>query len=115
MTRFISELLDLSHTQWTFRNITLHSATNGVLANSRREQLAKEIYKLQHMDPKDIPEESQFLLEFDMEQEYWLAAIKTARLAGLQRIMGGRDKEAPQHENEHFTNHSQSNNFLANE
>jgi hypothetical protein len=65
-----------------------------VLANSRREQLAKEIYKLQHMDPKDIPEESQFLLEFDMEQEYWLAAIKAARLAGLQRIMGGRSTAA---------------------
>ncbi len=55
------------------------------------------------MDPKDIPEESQFLLEFDMEglqeghierQEYWLAAIKAARLAGLQRIMGGRSTAA---------------------
>jgi hypothetical protein len=58
VTRFISELLDISHTQWSFRNIPLHSATNGMLANSRWEQLAEEIYKLQHMNPKDILEES---------------------------------------------------------
>jgi hypothetical protein len=95
---FISKILAISHTQWIFRNITLHDQQHGHLALLRRDQLIEEIEKLQAMDPEDVPPESAFLLEFDIDsltsadinkQEQWIMAMQAARKAGV-RCQGRR-------------------------
>ena len=49
---------------------------------------------LQNLDPRDVPPESQFLLEFDIDdlaegdvnrQEQWIRAMQAARVAGMRR------------------------------
>jgi hypothetical protein len=64
----------------------------------RREELAEEIECLHSMDPSDIPEESKFLLDFDIDdlaecdianQEHWIIAMRAARTAGV-RAQGRR-------------------------
>jgi hypothetical protein len=93
VTRFIREILTISHTQWLFRNITLHDKKQGYLIATRREKLIEEIEILHDTPTEAIPPESQFLLDCDIEelrradsshQEHWLAAIKAARRAGLR-------------------------------
>lgn len=91
---FISKLLKISHTQWIFRNMTLHDRKYGHLARIRREELAQEIEHLHALDPDMIPEESKFLLDFDPDdlaegdisnQEHWIIAVKAARVAGMRK------------------------------
>ena len=93
VTRFIREILTISHTQWLFRNITLHDKKRGFLIATRREKLIEEIEILHDTPAEAIPPESQFLLDCDIDelrradsshQEHWLAAIKAARHAGLR-------------------------------
>jgi hypothetical protein len=91
--RFISELLVISHTQWLFRNITLHDKRQGYIATTRRKELIAEIEKLHNTPIEDIPPESKFLLDCDLDelkasdndyQEHWIDAILAARRAGLR-------------------------------
>lgn len=90
---FISELLQISHTQWLFRNITLHDKRQGHLATTRKKELLAEIEKLHKTPIDDIPPESKFLLDCDLDdlkaadndhQEQWIDAILAARKAGLR-------------------------------
>jgi hypothetical protein len=90
---FISELLVISHTQWLFRNITLHDKRQGYIATTRRKELLTEIEKLHNTPIEDIPPESRFLLDCDLDelkasdndyQEHWIDAILAARRAGLR-------------------------------
>ena len=66
------------------------------MARLRRDELADEMARLQNLDPRDIPEESKFLLEFDIDdlaegdihrQEQWILAMQAARVAGM-RVRG---------------------------
>lgn len=91
--QFISRLLKISHTQWIFRNISLHDNQQGHLARLRRADLEKELTRLHALDPRDVPEESQFLLDFDIDdlaegdinrQEQWILAMQAARIAGMK-------------------------------
>jgi hypothetical protein len=90
---FITRLLKISHTQWIFRNLTLHDRNLGHLAQLRREELASELERLHSLDPDDVPRESQFLLDFDIDdlaegdvfrQEQWIIAMRAARRAGMR-------------------------------
>ncbi len=90
---FISELLNISHTQWLFRNITLHDKRQGFIAATRKKELLAEIEKLHNTPIDDIPSESKFLLDCDLDelkaadndyQEQWVEAILAARKAGLR-------------------------------
>jgi hypothetical protein len=93
---FIYKLIKISHTQWIFRNLTLHDRQHGHLANLRREQLAEEMELLHSMVPDEVPAESRFLLDFDPDdlaegdisrQEHWILAMRAARIAGM-RVQG---------------------------
>jgi len=93
MNKFIANLLNISHTQWLFRNVTLHDKIHGFLVSARRQDFIKTIEKLHDLPPSDIPKESQFLLDCDIEelrsadpayQEHWIAALQAARTAGLR-------------------------------
>jgi len=91
MKHFISHVLHLSHSQWIFRNITLHDSIRGTLRLQDRKEVLEEVEKFLETDPEDVPAESRFLLEFDFDslyrssfelQTYWVRAIKAARRAG---------------------------------
>jgi len=65
MKHFISHLLCISHSQWIFRNTTLHNKLRGTLRLRERMDVLQEVEKYMDTDPKAIPADSKFLLEFD--------------------------------------------------
>jgi hypothetical protein len=90
---FISKLLQISHTQWIFWNLTFHDRQQGHLAMLRREELEEEMERLHSLDPAEVPEDSRFLLDFDPDdlakgdisnQEHWILAMRAARIAGMR-------------------------------
>jgi hypothetical protein len=91
MKAFISHLLQISHSQWIFRNYTLHDKQRGYLCLRLRLKVLREIHKLLETPPSEVPPESQYLLELDHstmykasyeEQAYWVLALKATRRAG---------------------------------
>jgi hypothetical protein len=87
MKGFITRLLHISHSQWLFRNFTLHDRVHGYRSLKDRAEVALCIEVLCHTDPNRIPEHSRFLLEIDTErlaksdfdtQSYWVAAMEAA-------------------------------------
>ena len=89
---FISKILHITHSQWIFRNFMLHGKTNGLLRLQEQEAILLHIEELSTSNKNDLPEESRFLLEFDLEQLrnadydtqcYWTAAVSAARQASL--------------------------------
>ncbi len=91
MKHFIGKLLQISHLQWLYRNLTLHDKKRGYLRLQRRKEILKEVDHLLDMNTDDIPKESQYLLELDFtplysasfeKQSYWVLSMKAARRAG---------------------------------
>ena len=62
---FLGRILQLSHSQWIFRNITLHDRSRGILKLQRRREILLEVDRLMEVDTTELPQESQFLLEMD--------------------------------------------------
>jgi len=98
MKAFISHLLQISHSQWIFRNYTLHDKQRGYLRLRARTEVLREIHTLLETPPSEVPPESLYLLELDHSalykasyetQAYWVLALKAARRAG-RRTAGGR-------------------------
>ena len=96
MRHFISHILHLSHSQWIFRNVTLHDSISGTLRLRKRVDVLREVESLLETDPLAVPPESKFLLEFDFtslyrssfeRQTYWVRAIKAARRAGRRTAL----------------------------
>ena len=93
--QLISRILQITHSQWIYRNISLHDKSNGYLRNKTAEELAEEIHRLAKLQPEDLPTESKFLLEIDSgklikehveTQAYWVIAVKAARKAKAAQI-----------------------------
>ncbi len=63
--QFISKLLHITHSQWIFRNISLHDKINGYLHKKQSEEIVLELKSLAGTAPEDVPAESQFLLEIN--------------------------------------------------
>ena len=69
MRGFITHLIHISHSQWLFRNFTLHNRLHGgyrALKDQAEVALRNEV--LSHTDLDRIPEHSRFLLDIDTEQ-----------------------------------------------
>ena len=88
---FITHLLQISHAQSVFRNVSLHDHTIVYLHDVKRLKVLKEIDRLSKLDPADLPADSRYLLEIDFttlqkstlaHQYNWLLAIKAAVTAG---------------------------------
>ena len=58
MKHFISQILQITHSQWIFRNITLHEKVRGTLRLKERKDVLKEVRQLIETDPADVPMES---------------------------------------------------------
>ena len=103
--KFISLVLQITHSQWLFRNFSLHDASAGLLRTRERAHSGAMIDSLMQLRPVNLPPESRFLLEFDTEglhnshtdtQHYWIAAVEASihaevtRPSGSQRMWDGR-------------------------
>ncbi len=105
MKAFISHLLQISHSQWIFRNYTLHDKQRGYLRLRLRSKVLCKIHELLETPPSEVPPESQYLLELDHsamykasyeEQAYWVLALKAARRAGRRAITTQRARGCSQ-------------------
>ena len=94
--RLISQVLQISHAQWIFRNVSLHDNKTGYLRNEQRREVLAEVDRLSQLDPSQIPESSKYLLEIDfssfknenlVDQSYWLFAMRAAKKAGRRVAM----------------------------
>jgi hypothetical protein len=59
----ISKLLQITHSQWIYCNVSLHDRRQGYLHTKSAEEIMQEIESLSSLAPKDVPEVSRFLLE----------------------------------------------------
>jgi hypothetical protein len=63
MNVFVSQLLQISHSQWIIRNYTLHGKQRGYICLWEHLEVLQEVHRLLDMALVDISEESQYLLE----------------------------------------------------
>ncbi len=85
----ITQLLQVTHTQWIYQCILVHDCTTGTLISTHKEELLKEIKLQLSLGLEGLEEEDRFLLECNFDnlttttgeqQEYWLLAIQAARV-----------------------------------
>ena len=85
---FLSKILHITHSQWIFCNFMLHKSTHGLLHMREKAAILVQIESLALCEQCDLPEESRFLLEFDIgvlkqadldTQCYWVAAVDAAK------------------------------------
>ncbi len=93
MKAFVSQLIQISHSQWIFQNYTLHNKQRGYICLRERSDVLQEVHKLLNTASPNIPKESQYLLELDhstlynvsyKRQAYWILAMQVARCTGRQ-------------------------------
>ncbi len=81
---FITQLLQVTHSQWIYRCILVHDRTTGTLILAHKDKFLKEIDHQLALGPGGLAEEDSFLLECNFkdmvstngeQQEYWLLAI----------------------------------------
>jgi hypothetical protein len=96
--QFISKILQLTHSQWICRNISLHNKCHGYLWNKQSESLLQTIKELFHLIPEAVPNNSRFLLEFNFTeltkahletQRYWTLAMNVAFTARQDKQQQG--------------------------
>jgi hypothetical protein len=100
--QFISKILQITHSQWIFRNVSLHDRTQGYLRNKKADEILHIINELSEVSPEEIPENSRFLLEINFSdlkkshletQTYWTLAMDAAiRAQDLESARGARAK-----------------------
>jgi len=88
---FIGRVVHIAHSQWIYRNFTLHERSKGYLRLKERVEVLEKIEGLMRLGADKVPEESQYLLEVDFgalvkssheQQSYWVRAVEAARTAG---------------------------------
>ncbi len=100
--QFISRILQLTHSQWIFRNISLHDKINGFLCNKKADEILQLINEFAKVAPEDVPKDSWFLLEINFSeltkahletQTYWTLEVDAAITAkSLELARGARAK-----------------------
>ncbi len=56
--QFVSNILQITHSQWIYRNISLHNRRQGYMRNNNKqsEDLLQEITKFSDLSPDKVPE-----------------------------------------------------------
>ncbi len=100
--QFISKLLQITHSQWIYQNISLQDRQHGYLHAINATEIKQEIETLSNLAPKEVAKESRFLHEinftdlsrFHIEaQKYWIFAVNAACTArDLALARGARTK-----------------------
>ncbi len=101
--QFITKILQITHFQWIYRNISLHDKRQGYLHTKQSEDLIQEITELSELSPNKVPETCRFLLEVNFTkltsshletQWYWTLAMNAALAARqLERKKGAQSKQ----------------------
>jgi len=90
----ITQLLQVTHTQWIYRCVLVHDRNTGILISTHKAALLEEIEHQLSLGPEDLAEEDRFLLECNFDdittttgeaQGYWLLGIQAAREASRLR------------------------------
>jgi hypothetical protein len=105
-TRWISglvtQLLQVTHTQWIYRCVLVHDRNTGTLISAHKAKLLKEIKHQLALGSESLDEEDRFLLECNFDdlsnttgehQEYWLLAIQVAREASRICSKAGTEQQ----------------------
>ncbi len=87
--QFISRILHIIHSQWIFRNISLHNRSFGYIHNKQLGDITSTINELVDTASDSIPLESQFLLDINFSdtpsnletKTNWILAINAALAA----------------------------------
>jgi hypothetical protein len=100
--QFISKLLQITHSQWIFWNISLHDKMHGYIHNKKGKEIIQQIDVLSEVAPEEVPEDSRFLLEINFSelskthletQTYWTLAMDAALKAkAMESARGARAK-----------------------
>jgi hypothetical protein len=101
--QFITKILQITHSQWIYRNISLHDKRQGYLHTKQSEDLVQEITELLELSPDEVPKNCRFLLEVNFTkltsshletQQYWTLAMNAALAARqLKTKKGARSKQ----------------------
>ena len=99
----ISRILKITQSQWMYKNVSFHDKQHGYARRKRVEELNNQIRQLSDTNPRDIPQDSKFLLERDendltrdsvLKKEYYVEAMEAAIKAGRRiAAMGRRAKK----------------------
>ena len=88
--QLVVRLLEITHAQWVYRNIQVHDETRGTLRTAQKEQLLQEIEEEMEVGFEGFLDMDRLLASVALEdlehsggqnQEYWLAAVRAARVA----------------------------------
>ncbi len=90
----ITQLLQVTHAEWIYQCLLVHNSTSGTLINLHKTELLEEIANQLSMGAENLMEDDKYLLECNLsnltttngdgeQQEYWLLAIKAARMASI--------------------------------
>ena len=92
---FITRIIKITQSQWMYRNVSFHDKQYGYAKRKRVEELNHTIRHLCDTNPRNLPEESRFLLERDesdsvLKKEYWVESMEAAIKAGSRKAKMGR-------------------------
>ena len=88
MTLLITQLLEIVHGMWIYRNVVVHDELSGFYAVQGRERLQKAIEEQRANGHDDLREEDKWLMEVNLDdlnettgekEAYWVLAIEMAR------------------------------------
>ena len=88
MSLLITQLLEITHGMWIYRNVMVHDELNGFYATEGRERLQAAIEEQMAHGTDDLCEEDKWLLEVNLrdlnevsgdKEAYWLLAVDMAR------------------------------------
>ena len=93
---FICKLLELTHSQWVYRNTEVHHKVEG-MTMTQHEALMKDVGRFAEVDPADLLPENRRLLDVDFEalgkgaavdRKYWVAEMDAAVAAASHAVRG---------------------------
>ena len=94
----ISKVLQITHSKRIYRNFSLHDKRRGYLRRQDMQEMMVKIETLLDTRPDEIPNYSQFFLEFDHEKlarsnihdkTYWVVATEAEITAGQRTATTG--------------------------
>jgi hypothetical protein len=66
--QFIFKILQLTHSQWIYRNISLYDRCHGYLRKKQLKSLFQTIEELSDLSPVEVPNNGRFLLKFNFTE-----------------------------------------------
>jgi hypothetical protein len=85
--QLISKILQITHSQCIFWNISLHDKMHRYLHNKKADEIMQQINVLLDLAPEEVPKDSRFLLKINFSelssyhletQKYWTLAVDAA-------------------------------------